>query len=474
MKLIKSVIDFSSFFISREQKSFLGRIFLNILRILVRSNYAYLILAEYVWLKLVPASNKIKKNNSIKILVLNEERYRADLLELINRDDVILYYLPSNIQNLINSIWLSNIKNLSELESKLYLKSNNINVLQSREKLKNLLIKIIRILNKKYKIDCIITCTFYYKQDREWESASVEASVPFIVFHKENMKDPSTHDANIERYKKHGYHFNGTKLLLANRLEKYVLLMAGCVSEDKLEVIGSLRMDSLYRRVNSKKYCIRNKVVLFSTHHRSGLLQIENVKGWFNEEGAEEGFIHHFDKLHSNFAKLAMEFPHLEFVIKTKWMGVWEKKIQNAVKKYIDVNVSDVKNLLITDEIFAQDLIDSAIAVVGLNSTTLIEAKLAGVPVILPIFEEAATKYFDSNIYFKKYMDIFSVANSPDEMNKILVDAISGVLEKQKIVPEEMIQDYLGHFDGQVAERALSVIRREITLTKNILNSNFN
>jgi hypothetical protein len=474
MRLFQPIIDFTSSLVRKEQKSFLSRIFLNILKIMVRSNYAYLILAEYVWLNLAIENNNIENKNSIKIIVLNEERYRADLLELSNRDDVILYYLPSNIQNLINSIWLSDIRNISNSETETYLKSNNIKVLQSREKLKNLLKNIIRILNTKYKIDCIITCTFYYKQDREWESASVEAAVPFIVLHKENMKDPSTHNANIERYKKHGYRFNGTKLLLANRLEKYVLLKAGCVSEDKLEVVGSLRMDSLYRRVNSKKCVNRNKVVLFSTHHRSGLLQIENVKGWFNEGSIEEGFIHHFDKLHSNFAKLALEFPHLEFVIKTKWLGVWEKKIQNAVKSHINVNVSDIKNLLITDKILAHDLIDSAMVVVGLNSTTLIEAKLAGVPVILPIFEEAATKYFDSNIYFKKYMDIFSVANSPDEMNNLLVDAILGVLEKQKQVPNEMIQDYLGYFDGRVAERTMAVFKREVSQSKSILNLNFN
>ncbi len=473
MKLIASIIDLSSNFIRKDQKSFVAGIFLNILKLITRSKYAYLILAEYVWLKLVPSINK-GNNGSIKILVLNEERYRADLLELINRDDVTLYYLPSNIQNLINSIWLSNIRNLSDSEGVSYLKSKNKKVHESRENLKKLLKKIITILNKKYRIDCIITCTFYYKQDREWESASVEAGVPFFVLHKENMKDPSTHDANIERYKKHGYRFNGTKLLLANRLEKYVLLKAGCVSEDKIEVVGSLRMDSLYRRINSKEDANRNKVILFSTHHRSGLLQIENVKGWFNETDVQEGFIRHFDKLHSNFAKLALEFPHLQFVIKTKWLGIWEKKIQNAVKSHININISDIKNLLITDEILAHDLIDSAIVVVGLNSTTLIEAKLAGVPVILPIFEEAATKYFDSNIYFKKYIDIFSVANSPDEMNNLLVDAILGVLEKQKQVPNEMIQDYLGYFDGRVAERALAVFRREISQSKSILNFNFN
>jgi hypothetical protein len=100
--------------------------------------------------------------------------------------------------------------------------------------------------------------------------------------------------------------------------------------------------------------------------------------------------------------------------------------------------------------------------VVGLNSTTLLEAKLAKVPVILPLFEEAADKYFATNVYFQKYMDVFSVADSAEEFCDLLRRSIDGQPPDQKDIPEAMVQDYLGYFDGKVADRVVAIMRRDI------------
>src|SRR3546814_19491811 len=57
-----------------------------------------------------------------------------------------------------------------------------------------------------------------------------------------------------------------------------------------------------------------------------------------------------------------------------------------------DVCSSDlIPNLRIDSTPSAQDLIFQADAVAAFNSTTMLEASVAGKPVIVPLFEEAAT-----------------------------------------------------------------------------------
>jgi len=406
-------------------------------------------------------------NKPIHVLVLNEERYRSDLSILAKRDDVMLHILPSKVQNIVNAIWLSDIRNISVNDPDAFLRNENALVRKARSNLHDYLKNIIYILSSKYQIDCIVSCTFYYRQDREWESAAVEISVPFFVLHKENMKDPVTHEANIKRYIKKAYRFNGSKLFLTNQLEKEVLLKASCVSQDKIAVVGSLRMDHLYNQVRNKRNDKRrDKIILFSTHHRSGLLQIEGLEGWFNPK-RDAGFIRHFTELHGNFARIALERPDREFVIKTKWLGVWRDEIHAAIKEILNVDPVSISNLIITDSIPAHDLIDAAQIVTGFNSTTLLEAKLARVPVIVPLFEEAANKYLNTNVYFQKYMSSFAVVNTPDEFCDILRKAIDGQPPNQEKIPEAMIRDYLGFFDGKVAERVVGIMRHEIYNTRN-------
>jgi hypothetical protein len=448
--------------VRREGKSQLGVRTVTLLRRLAQSSLALPLVATYVGSRLSRLGPQAIAPDPIRLLVLNEERYRADLAVLAARPDVELYSLPSRVQHLVNAIWVSQARSVSAADPDAYLLDQHPVIRHVRRRLHAFLARLISRLAKRHRLDGITSCTFYYRQDREWESAGREVGVPFFALHKENMKDPVTHGTTIERYKRKGFRFEGERLFLANQLEKEVILKAGCADEGRISVVGALRMDTLYRRVcNPERKPVADKVVLFSTHHRLGLLEIDGVSGVFNSR-RDAGFVRHFSVLHGSFARIALERPKTEFVIKTKWLGIWHDEIVAAIRGSLGIEPDTIPNLTITDSIPAQDLIDSAMVVVGLNSTTLLEAKLAKVPVILPLFEEAADKYFATNVYFQKYMDVFSVADSAEEFCDLLRRSIDGQPPDQKDIPEAMVQDYLGYFDGKVADRVVAIMRRDI------------
>ncbi|MDG1143244.1 MAG: hypothetical protein P8N92_01175 [Burkholderiales bacterium] len=448
--------------VRQEDKSFLVRIFVHMVRKVAKFRMSTPLLAKFIWMKVVPLGSPSNEEGGIVLLVLNEERFRADWEVLARRSDVTLMSLPSAIQHLVNAVWVSELREISMSHPNAYLKNEHPSVKRVRYGLHTMLVHILRRLKNKLNIDGIVTCSYYYRQDRDWESAATEAGISFFTLNKEIMKDPVIHEATISRYKSKGYKFNGTKLLLGNRSEKNVILKAGCATEDQVSIVGSLRMDTLFARIQKNGDMLRkDKVVLFSTHHRSGLLELKGVTGLFNSQ-RDAGFVKHFDTMHGEFARFAISRPDVEFVIKTKWGGNWREEVRAAIRRVLEVEIEDISNLTVTHLVPAQDLIESSLAVVGLNSTTLLEARLANVPTIIALFEEAADKYFATNVYFQKYLDVFSVARTPREMTQFIGHILDGKLPNQAAIPDAMIKDYLGFFDGRVADRVTDVMRHEI------------
>jgi hypothetical protein len=448
--------------VGQKSKGWVVAMMVALLRRFAQSRMGMPFIVLYIGSQLNRIGAEATKDDPIRLLVLNEERYRADLEVLAARPDVELYALPSRVQHMVNAIWVSEAREISQTDPDAYLHNRHPVIQRARRRLHAFLVKLIPRLARRYRIDGITSCTFYYRQDREWESAGHEVGVPFFALHKENMKDPVTHAATIDRYKRRAFRFAGDRLFLVNQLEKQVILKASCADEARVSVVGALRMDTLYKRVhNPASRTVKNKVVLFSTHHRLGLLEIDGAGSLFNPR-RDAGFIRHFTVLHGNFARVAMARPDTEFVIKAKWLGVWHDEIVAAIRETLDVDPDAIPNLTITDSVPAQDLIDAAMVVVGLNSTTVLEAKLAGVPVVVPLFEEAAHKYFASNVYFQKYMDVFTVARTPEELCEHLHRSIDAPRPDQKGLPDAMVQDYLGYFDGQVADRVVTIMKQEI------------
>ena len=220
-------------------------------------------------------------------------------------------------------------------------------------------------------------------------------------------------------------------------------------------------MDYLYRTIKKVNYTHNKNVVLFSTHHVLGFLNVPSAIGSFVPD-KKGGFIEHFKYLHGYFAKLALMNPHKNFIIKTKFVNIWHNEVKQSIKEITKKNFDDIPNLFLTSETSAHELIKKACLVVGLNSTTLIEAKLAKIPVVLPIFKEAKHKYFKTHIYFQKYLRYFSVANSPEEFLRLTNDILSNSSFKHRMLPKQMIKDYIGFFDGKVAGRIVKTMRREI------------
>ena len=289
--------------------------------------------------------------------------------------------------------------------------------------------------------------------------------VPFFALHKENMKDPVIHEASIERYRNSQYKFVGNRIFLFNKLEREVLLKAKVCGEQQISVVGGLRMDGIFHRL--KNACVpkpKRQVVLFSFHHCVGLLKIPGLKGFFNDQ-TDEGFIEYFDQVHGAMAALARDYPDITVYIKPKWSQQWIDQIKMAIDRNKGINADNISNLKITAEVPAQCLIEQSAVIVGINSTTLLEAKLYNRPVVVPLFAEAAGKYYDKHVYFQNYLEVFNVVRSMNDLIPGILAELEGAAPIRKM-PKAMVEDYLGFFDGKTCQRVTSLMAEDIQLAK--------
>ncbi|MEE9249915.1 MAG: hypothetical protein V3U93_02155, partial [Alphaproteobacteria bacterium] len=135
--------------------------------------------------------------------------------------------------------------------------------------------------------------------------------------------------------------------------------------------------------------------------------------------------------------------------------------IETAIRRTTGLDAETIPNLTITADVPAQTLIEQSAVVVGINSTTLLEAKLFGRPVVVPLFAEAAGKYYDEHVYFQNYLDTFNVARSPEELVEAIDDELAG-RAPQRTLPAEMVTDYLGFFDGRTSDRVVALMQSDI------------
>ena len=174
------------------------------------------------------------------------------------------------------------------------------------------------------------------------------------------------------------------------------------------------------------------------------------------------GFVELFRDVHVGFAETALKHPALKFFYKTKPVAGWAEEIRSIVEKELGRPFESISNLQIADPWTpAPSLMRQSRFVVGLNSTVLIEARILGVPTVMPYFAEAQTKY-PYNVYFHAFHDVFAAPRSKSEFLECLERGISGEmlhLENRQRV-SELLRDYVGFDDGRTAERVFDVLRK--------------
>lgn len=439
-----------------------------ILRSIFRQPFARPIVARYLRSQLQGPYQRSTSDDRLRIVALDADRFRPDLDNLCRHPKVELFELAPTAMDKVNGLFFSELEaRLPKSKRSPKLFDTDPEHLTARRKLEEFLAPVLQMLADQTGIQGFISCGVYYRRNASWESAALKAGLTYFCLHKETFCDPAVVDTHIPEIENIWRTFNGSRLFVVSRNFQQMLKKVNYFDPERTTIVGFPRFDGIYREVAEGRLpAPRRKVTLFSFAHRSGRVDFPDRTN-FSKTG-DLGFVRLFDNLHAAMARLAVRNPDIEVVIKLKWMGDdWEDLTRKAVVAGTGRSVEEIPNLVVTDQTPAQNLMRDSAVVVSFNSTTVIEAKQMKRPVVLPIFDEARDKYFDTNVYFKDHFDSFVVADSPDDLIEKVEELLAekkGVSAADSDMTEQFISDYIGFYDGRATDRVVEAMQTDIRI----------
>jgi hypothetical protein len=107
----------------------------------------------------------------------------------------------------------------------------------------------------------------------------------------------------------------------------------------------------------------------------------------------------------------------------------------------------------------AHELMANSQVVVALNSTTVVEAAVAGCQVVVPYFGPLRERKYDDRVFFQKDMALFNVPNDVDEFGEMLLESFDAPTVAEEIMVGRMslFEKYVTQLDGLATERHISL-----------------
>jgi hypothetical protein len=309
------------------------------------------------------------------------------------------------------------------------------------------------------KTDAVMSANFGYCFQREMSDALEQLGTPFLVIQKENLNAVTQQRREIfyNLYKNGRGRFCGRKIIVYNEMERDLEVASGIAEPSRIVVAGMPRLDRFHRWRMERAGKLASSdcpTVLFFSFSRSDKIPHPRVSKITKDWGE------FCTKVHLTIAELARSRPDIHFIAKTKGLGRQDDELLKALSMVFD---KPPANLEIVSGGDAFPLMTRSRAIVGFNTSGLLEGIALGIPVVTPRFDEALDPILAQ--FVLDLAGAASYANSPSDLrNLICQHASTPLIVPTKLTADvtEVLDRYVGNSDGLAGSRALNVIDHEI------------
>lgn len=385
-------------------------------------------------------------STELTILALTAYKFRGDLNDLASLPDIRLLEMPHVWQTrMLRTHYKGRISGPTQFRPE----TDPVNELRQK-RYRAFLREFLTRLYREFSVGCVIAADVRYREDVDIGAVSKDLGVPYLVFHRECMLASRVlYQAVFSRNRMLG-RFPGTAIIVHNEISRQNFVESGFADPDRVEVLGSARMDGYLRKIHTegRMPSRRPLVVLFSfVHYQSTRQYPKSV----------------FDKAHVAMARVAERNPHVDVIVKPKREVFNKSKWQEFYREALDgVDLAPEKlpNLTVEPNANAQELILRASVVCSINSTALLEAGIAGVPVVVPCFKEIQGDDYRDRINFREELDLFDVASDVDDMVALIEKHLrqGEVSEAELKARQALFERYVSPIGGGAAERYRAAI----------------
>lgn len=302
-----------------------------VLNLNIKSKYKILIINHFFTGE-IKAIKKVKKlYNDIEFLVINPEPHFSEIIHLF----------PQNIK-------CAKIP-YDSLENKYY-----------RDKSYKISKRIFKDIIKNFNFNCILTPSDSFYWLREFVKICKENKILTIVSDKEGTISPYSFETEPYRIKKLFPPISDYYMVWSKRQKKF-WINAG-VSENKIIITGSPRSDIFIGKQKKKP----NNIIFFDFDLDAyiNIIDINKIK-----YSGEKNWKYLRESLRNCARIIAQKYPDLKIIIKC-----------HPQQTSYDFNNLNFKNLIIVYGPEISELLSESYAVVGFQTTALMEAALAKIP----------------------------------------------------------------------------------------------
>ncbi len=399
----------------------------------------------------------------VLILNLNKPGFQEDIAaSFAGAEDFELVSWPTYALTSFSAALLA-----PELSNKRY-DSDDPHIVASKLRYRNFLSALWSHVNRHKRIDAVLTANYGYYNQREFAAALDAAGTPFIALHKENVKSPGRVKYWQPIYRKRG-RFEGSKILVYSETERELQVSSGVADAADVTGTGMPRLDRAHR-MRSRLFAQGKQpaplVLFFAFWKREKLTATERVSSArLRMESDEEWSRRNWDKLcegtYRAIVDLARSRPDARIVMKTKPQSVRLEEILKMLGETADTLPFNFEIVTGGDPI---GLIGQSRAVVGFNSTALLEALAAGKPVIVPDFAEARDPAMRDLVI--DLGEAVEKASSPDDLSRAMhrhLDTWTEPAEELPAISLDTLRQWVGNDDGAAGQRVSAAVRSEIS-----------
>jgi hypothetical protein len=321
-----------------------------------------------------------------------------------------------------------------------------------RELYRRFLRKLLPRLFEQNTIDVIVSSDLRFRRLADFASVASQLGYPHVCLYREAMFHvPAIFERGAERHKRLGS-FTGDVIVVHNAITKEMLLSSGICDNKQIAVLGCPRADELLQLIANPDERPSNQIALFSAPFS---VPYRDPAG-FNLSDAVLASVR-------AVVRFATSNPGVRVVIKMK-----DLHLKNGDRELYESVIRDTVGCMpanvefVTDATAAHSVIVQSTLVVALQSTVVLEAAIAGKPVILPHFQwlqerEGAQRH----LMFLDSHHLFDVPRTESEMEAMLSRRLREPTVSNEIMSgrRDLFTRFVSPIDGSAAMKCAELIK---------------
>lgn len=390
-------------------------------------------------------SRSINKQSRYNVLCIGRPIFDEDVEELAKHGGMLNYIIiPKSV---FISIFNCFLPQLLLCHAKYHaIQEHERQKMLCREFFEGFLTHFIRAV----RIDAILTANYNYSWQQELAVAARNQGIPVVVLFKEGISPlfaegispQDAYDMLVTKYTNN--RFIGDKLIVYNdRIRNgFSNVHIEGICPEIVETVGIPRFDRYFRLES-----LGRNVVFFSFSFEDKARHLGVTTDVF------EKYLAKTREFHLEVLKFAASRPDMRVIIKTKNNPKFLKYVETIAS---EAGYGNLGNLVITNVGNVYDLIRDARAVIGYNSTTLLEAFAARRIVMAADFRWGTVRD-----YFDEYPHLPYYVSDADDMARV-VSSVDAGLSVDDPELNMLLRERIYIPDGRASVRAEAAICRTI------------